>query len=141
MKTINRNFAGSYALALSKDGSIDFFDVEGFKVTCSRTAYRSGYFDGLLLFNQDRHKFRVEKAVRIPGDGLKSYFLRDITVELIVSYEGELPFQQIKNEVISHIEAHKDFWEAGGDYNLLLHALNSTKHVLDIAYALNLIET
>jgi hypothetical protein len=140
MTNISREVQDGSVLALGNDGSIDFFDVAGWRTTCSRSAYRNGYFNGLILFDLFGQKFRVETAFPVHEKRtLSSYFRRSITVSLSVSLEGKPPFEQIQSDVIAHVEAHRDFWEAAGDYRLLLDTLRGTENVRDIARGLNLI--
>ena len=98
---------------------------------CSKTALSNNFYKGMKIIDSTGTLFNITNAKKIRGHGLfggyNIFFNQKIEVELMIKSQNSIDIDDFKKLILNNL--NKSFWDAGGNYNIILDKINSLSSI------------
>ena len=108
-------------VTFSKDGSIEIVRDLDALTTCTPTALKNGYYDGLRIVGIDGRQFVVKSARRLrttkPWWRPPIVFFTQLAVTLDIEEAGTITLERLKGAILKAFKADRESWEEAIGYD------------------------
>jgi hypothetical protein len=118
-------------LALDREGFACVIKLKGGRTSCTRTAYKTGYFEDLDIYDIRRNWYKIRAARLVESSIWKKsvslFFSVILAVDLTIEFQRKLDQSDIIKIVVDSVRKDEEFWSSGREVDDMIEEIRNTR--------------